>query len=161
MPVLDFLKQEAICLQVDLGSSEEIIRLLGGKLHALGYVKDGFIEATLKREASMPTGLPLGGEYNAALPHVDIEFVNKSALALATLTHPVVFKNMVDDSEEVPVRMVIMLALDKPKSQIEMLKEISQILKRPETVRALVAAQTAQEVVTILADMAAPPVNSS
>jgi mannitol/fructose-specific phosphotransferase system IIA component (Ntr-type) len=36
----------------------------------------------------MPTGLPLGGEFNAAIPHVDIEYVNKSALALATLCTP-------------------------------------------------------------------------
>jgi PTS system galactitol-specific IIA component len=153
MAVLDFLKQEAIFTQVEAKTSEDVIRLLGGKLHALGYVKDSFIEATLQREANLPTGLPLGGEYNAAIPHVDIEFVNQSALALATLTKPVVFHNMVDADEEVPVRLVIMLALDQPKSQISMLQEVSRIFQQPEIVRQLIEAITPEQVLIILSGL--------
>jgi PTS system galactitol-specific IIA component len=153
MAVLDFLKQEAIFTQVEATTSEDVIRLLGGKLHALGYVKDSFIEATLQREANLPTGLPLGGEYNAAIPHVDIEFVNQSALALATLTQPVVFHNMVDADEEVQVRLVIMLALDQPKSQISMLQEVSRIFQQPEIVRQLVEAITPEQVLSILSGL--------
>jgi PTS system galactitol-specific IIA component len=156
MAVLDFLRPEAICLQVEAENSEAIIRLLGGKLHALGLVKDGFIEATLQREADMPTGLPLGGEFNAALPHVDIEYVNQSALALATLKQPVIFRNMVDFDEEVPVRLVIMLALDKPKSQIEMLQEVSRIFQDADVVSKLVAGQSPAEILSILTRLAKP-----
>lgn len=153
MAVLDFLKQEAIYTQVEANTSEDVIRLLGGKLHALGYVKDSFIEATLQREANLPTGLPLGGEFNAAIPHVDIEFVNQSALALATLTQPVVFHNMVEADEEVPVRLVIMLALDQPKSQISMLQEVSHIFQQPEIVRQLIEAKTPEQVLFVLRTM--------
>jgi PTS system galactitol-specific IIA component len=153
MAVLDFLKREAICTQVEAKTSEDVIRLLGGKLHALGYVKDSFIEATLQREANMPTGLPLGGEFNAALPHVDIEYVNKPALALASLIEPVVFHNMVEADEEVPVRLVIMLALDQPKSQITMLQEVSLIFQQPEIVRQLIEATTPDQVLSILKRM--------
>jgi galactitol PTS system EIIA component len=150
MAVLDFLKREAVCTQVEAKTSEEVIRLLGGKLYRLGYVKDGFIEATLQREANLPTGLPLGGEFNAALPHVDIEYVNKPALALASLIEPVVFHNMVDADEEVSVRLVIMLALDQPKSQITMLQEVSLIFQQPEIVRQLTEATTPEQVLSIL-----------
>ena len=150
MAVLDFLKREAICTQVDAKTSEDVIRLLGGKLQALGYVKDSFIEATLQREANMPTGLPLGGEFNAALPHVDIEYVNKPALALASLTEPVVFHNMVDADEEIPVRLVIMLALDQAKSQITMLQEVSLIFQQPEIVRQLTEATSPEQVLSVL-----------
>jgi len=153
MAVLDFLKREAICTQVEAKTSEDVIRLLGGKLQALGYVKDSFIEATLQREANMPTGLPLGGEFNAALPHVDIEYVNKPALALASLTDPVVFRNMVDADEEIPVRLVIMLALDQAKSQITMLQEVSLIFQQPEIVRQLTEAMTPEQVLSILNSM--------
>ena len=153
MAVLDFLKREAICTQVEAKTSEDVIRLLGGKLQALGYVKDSFIEATLQREANMPTGLPLGGEFNAALPHVDIEYVNKPALALASLTEPVVFHNMVDADEEIPVRLVIMLALDQAKSQITMLQEVSLIFQQPDIVRQLTEAMTPEQVLSILNSM--------
>ncbi len=105
MAVLDFLKREAICTQVEAKTSEDVIRLLGGKLHALGYVKDSFIEATLQREANMPTGLPLGGEFNAALPHVDIEYVNKPALALASLTLGKVYRAILKRSMQNSLKM--------------------------------------------------------
>lgn len=151
MGILQFLQPDAISLQLDAHDSEEVIRHLGEKLLALGCVKDDFVEATLAREASMPTGLPLGGEFNAAIPHVDIEYVNKPALALATLKQPVVFYNMVEADQEVPVQLVIMLALEQPKSQIEMLQQVAGVLQQPECVSALMEARTPDEVFAALA----------
>ncbi len=150
MKIKDYLCEEAIVLGLEASSSEEVIRALGGKLRDLGYGKDNFIEAALDREANMPTGLPLGGDYNAAIPHVDIEYVNQSALGIATLKEDVVFYNMVDNDEEVPCRLVIMLALDQPKSQIEMLQSVAAVLQAPETIQKLVTAKTTEEVFSIL-----------
>lgn len=150
MKIKDYLCEEAIVLGLEASSSEEVIRVLGGKLRDLGYVKENFIEAALEREANMPTGLPLGGDYNAAIPHVDIEYVNQSALGLATMKEDVVFYNMVDNDEEVPCRLVIMLALDQPKSQIEMLQSVAALLQAPETIQELVTAKTTEEVFSIL-----------
>ena len=73
MNIKDFLSKEAVVLNMDARTSEEVIRKLGGKLRDQGYVKEDFVDAAVEREAKMPTGLPLGGEYNAAIPHVDIE----------------------------------------------------------------------------------------
>ncbi len=150
MNIKDFLCEEAVVLGLDAATSEEVIRELGGKLRDQGYVKDNFVEAALEREANLPTGLPLGGEYNAAIPHVDIEYVNKSALGLATLKQEVVFYNMVESDEEVPCRLVIMLALDQPKSQIEMLQSVAAVLQNPEIISKLVNAETTEEVFEIL-----------
>ena len=155
MELDQFLHPEAICLQLEAENAEEVIRMLGARLHSLGFVKDGFIEATLEREINMPTGLPLGGDINAAIPHVDIEFVNFPALALATLTKPVIFCNMVDADEKIPVRLVIMLALEQPKSQIAMLQEVSLILQQPEIVRQLTEALVPDDIFRILAGMSA------
>ena len=150
MKIKEFLNEGAVILGSEATSSEEVIRTLGGKLLDLGYVKDNFVEATLEREANMPTGLPLGGEYNAAIPHVDIEYVNQSALGLATLKEDVVFYNMVDSDEVVPCRLVIMLALDTPKSQIEMLQSVAAVLQNPDTIRNLVNAKTTEDVFSAL-----------
>jgi galactitol PTS system EIIA component len=155
MRISDFLKPEAIALQLAAQSSEEVIKLMGAQLLALGSVKDDFVAATLKREAEMPTGLPLGGTINAAIPHVDIEFVNRPALALATLKTPVLFQNMVDAEEAVPVQLVIMLALDQPKSQIEMLQRVSSILQQPELILQLMAAQRPDDVLRLLSEVEA------
>ncbi|MBN9275385.1 MAG: PTS sugar transporter subunit IIA, partial [Mesorhizobium sp.] len=58
--LMEFIDPAAIVLGAEAGDSEAVIRLLGGKLEALGYVKPSFVEAVLRREASLPTGLPLG-----------------------------------------------------------------------------------------------------
>jgi len=150
MKIKDFLPDDAIILNMDAANSEEVIKQLGGKLLELGFVKEDFVAATLEREANMPTGLPLGGENNAAIPHVDIEYVKKSALGLATLQEPVVFYNMIDNDAEVPCKLVIMLALDKPKSQVEMLQSVAEILQKPEIVEELISAQTVDEIFAAL-----------
>ena len=150
MKITEFLSKEAVVLGMEASSSEEVIRVLGGKLRDQGLVKDNFVDAALEREANMPTGLPLGGEYNAAIPHVDIEYVNQSALGLATLKEDVVFYNMVENDVEVPCRLIIMLALDQPKSQIEMLQSVAGVLQDPEVISKLVQAATVDEVFEIL-----------
>lgn len=150
MKIKDYLCDAAVIIGLDARDSEQVIRTLGGKLRNLGYVKENFVEATLEREANLPTGLPLGGEYNAAIPHVDIEYVNQSALGLATLKQDVVFCNMVENDVEVPCRLVIMLALDQPKSQIEMLQSVAAVLQDQEIVKKLVSAETAEEIFSIL-----------
>ena len=150
MNIKDFLHPEAVVLQMEAETSEDVIRSLGGKLLALGFVKDDFVEATLDRERNMPTGLPLGGDVNAAIPHVDIEYVKKSALGLATLKQEVVFYNMVENDVAVPCRLVIMLALDKPKSQVEMLQAVAAVLQDPATIEKLMAAATQEEIFAAL-----------
>lgn len=63
MKVEQFLHPEAICLQLTAENAEEVIRLLGTKLHALGHVKDGFIEATLEREKKYANWASIGWGY--------------------------------------------------------------------------------------------------
>ncbi|KAA3647296.1 MAG: PTS sugar transporter subunit IIA [Chloroflexi bacterium] len=150
MEISKYLHPEATILQMDGGNSEDVIRGLGDKLFSLGHVKDDFVDATLQREANMPTGLPLEGSINAAIPHVDIEFVNSPALGLATLKEPVTFYNMVETETEVPVRLVIMLALDQPKSQVEMLRSVAQVLQNTALVNQLMEATSFEEVISAL-----------
>lgn len=150
MGFAEFLDSDAIVLNLKAKTAEDVIRQLGGCLLSQGAVKDDFVDATLAREAEMPTGLPLSGTINAAIPHVDIEYVNRSALALATLSRPVTFQNMVDPDESVPVRLVIMLALSEPKSQIEMLQRVAGILQDAAVVDQLMTAANPETVLEIL-----------
>lgn len=150
MLITDFLDTDRIRLALPSTTSEDVIRELGGLLLGQGRVTDGFIDATLAREATMPTGLPLGGKYNVAIPHVDVEYVTESSLALATLPEPVVFRNMVDPDDEVPVRLVIMLALNQPKSQVEMLSSIANLFQNNALVEQIVNAGSAEDVMELL-----------
>lgn len=150
MKLLDLIVVDAIRLHLQAQSQTEVIQALGEDLRRLGYVRDDFVEATLDRESRMPTGLPLAGDINAALPHVDLEYVLKPAVALATLSEPVPFRQMVDSSEIVPVQLVIMLAMSEPKSQVRMLEQVSRILQSTELVNGLMDCESASEVMDLL-----------
>jgi PTS system galactitol-specific IIA component len=58
---------------------------------------------------------------------------------------------MVEPDEAVPVRLVIMLALDQPKAQIEMLQQVSALLQQPELVDRLMMAQNPADALGMLA----------
>lgn len=149
--LLQLLDRDAVCLKMDARDSTDVIENLGIRLFIDGYVKDTFVDAALSREQKLPTGLPLGGEVNAAIPHTDVVHVLKPGVALATLKRPVVFKNMIQPDEEVKVRLVFLLSLEQPKSQIEMLQEIAGVLQKPETVDKLISAATFEDVQAALA----------
>lgn len=136
-----YLVPEALIFGMDAGTSEEVIRNLCGKLMYAGYVRGAFVEGVLARERVQPTGLPLEGKYNAAIPHTGVDHVIKPGIAMATLARPVLFRNMVNPEEEVPVQLVFLLALDQPKSQIEMLQQVSHVLQNPALVEQLMHAR--------------------
>lgn len=140
MNILDFLVPSSVALHFTAHDSKEVITHLGNLLFAAGYVRDSFVDAALDRESRLPTGLPLSGEVNAAIPHTEVEHVLKPGLAIATLTTPVNFQNMVMPEEAVPCRLVFVMALDQPKAQIEMLQEIAGVLQNPVIIQSLMAA---------------------
>lgn len=148
--LLTLLEPSAICLHLDAKNAREVITQLGTCLCKAGYVHDSFVEAALERESHLPTGLPLMGEVNAAIPHTDVVHVIKPGLAMATLNSPVSFRNMVLPDEEVQVRLVFVMALDQPKAQVEMLQEIATILQHPEVIDLLTRADNYQDVCSAL-----------
>ncbi len=148
--ILELLEPAATGFQLKAGTSTEVIAYLGKLLVAAGYVRASFIDAAVSREKELPTGLPLNGSINAAIPHTDVEHVIKPGLAMATLAQPVIFQNMAVPDESVPVQLVFLLALDKPKAQIEMLQEIAGLLQQPDIVAGLTEANNFEEVKKLL-----------
>jgi PTS system galactitol-specific IIA component len=148
--IAELLQPSCVLLNRHYDNSEEIIRDISTELFKAGYVKESFAQAAIDREKNLPTGLPLAGGINAAIPHTEIEHVIKPALGLVTLTDEVDFQNMVNPQETVPVRLVFILALEQPKAQIEMLQEIAGVLQNPDLVKRLLTASTFEEVIVEL-----------
>jgi len=151
--VLELLEPSAVVLNYEARDAEEIISVLGEKLREAGYVQDTFVAGALERERSMPTGLPLGGEINAAIPHTEIQHVKRAGLSLATLAREISFHNMVSPEEEVPVRLVVLMALDQPKAQVEMLMKVSELLQNECLIQKIMQAHTYEDVRDALSDL--------
>jgi PTS system galactitol-specific IIA component len=150
MDLLDFLVPGSVALHFAAADSKAVITHLGRLLFDAGYVRETFVEAALDRESRLPTGLPLSGDVNAAIPHTEVEHVLKPGLAMATLSAPVIFQNMVSPEEAVPCQLVFVMALDQPKAQIEMLQEIAGILQNPACIENLMSANDFEDVRTAL-----------
>lgn len=146
MNILDFLVPGSVALHYGAADSKDVIAHLGRLLFDEGYVRETFVKAALDRESRLPTGLPLSGDVNAAIPHTEVEHVLKPGLAMATLSAPVTFQNMVSPEEAVPCQLVFVMALDQPKAQIEMLQEIAGVLQNPTCIERLMSAQDLEEV---------------
>ena len=144
--ILNLLEPSAVRLHSEAQDKTEVLTELGNLLFQTGYVRESFVEAALQRESQMPTGLPLEGRYNAAIPHTECEHVLKAGLALATLAKPVIFQNMIQPEEGVPVQLVILMALDQPKSQVEMLQEIAGVLQNALVIEKLMEARDFQDI---------------
>jgi PTS system galactitol-specific IIA component len=148
--LMNYLEPEAIVLGLKAATDQDVIRILAGRLESLGYVKPSFAEAVIAREARLPTGLPLGGENNVAVPHTDPVHVLKPGLALATLVDPVPFSNMEDAEEKLKVKVVFLMALNDKDMQVEMLQEIAGTIQSPEVIAALIASKSVEDVSRLL-----------
>ena len=148
--IAQLLHPSCVLLNCDFKTSKEVIQAIGGRLFEAGFVKESFVQAAIDRESTLPTGLPLGGGINAAIPHTEIEHVLKPALGMATLKNEVEFRNMVSPTESVPVRLVFLLALEQPKAQIEMLQEVAGVLQNADLVECLVSQTDYSELIKTL-----------
>lgn len=140
---------DLIIAQLEAMNSREIIQALGDKLKTLGYVKDSYVPAVIKREGIFPTGLPLGN-INVAIPHTDVEHVNKPAIAVATLACPVAFGNMGDSSNTLEASIVFLLAMKEPHAQVDLLQNLVETFQNAEILERLLATKDPKEIERIL-----------
>ena len=142
------LYPEDILLRIDADSCEEVLHLASSHLLGEGKVKQSYEEHLLAREEDYPTGLALGG-INVAIPHTDYQYANTTQLLVATLAKPVMWHNMEDSDELIPVSGVVLSVFDKPEHQLEALQKIMGVLQKQELVAQIVDADSAQQVIEL------------
>lgn len=125
-----------ILKDIEATSCEEVLEIMAKNLFDLGIVKESYIDAVVAREKVYATGLPTNG-CSVAIPHTDIEHVNKKAISLGILKDPVEFGIMGEDSEKTPVKLVFMLAMNQTHSQLELLQNLMQVFQDESTLTTL------------------------
>ncbi|KKC30731.1 PTS sugar transporter subunit IIA [Caldanaerobacter subterraneus] len=153
MKLTEFFHKELIVTNLQANNKEEVFEVLFNKLLENGYVKESFLEGIMTREKNFPTGLLLNGN-NVAIPHTDPEHVLKPAIAVATLSKPVVFKNMANPQEDVYVNIVFMIVLDSVHSQIELLQQLIELIQNRSFLNAVLNANDSNEVIKIIKNYA-------
>ena len=134
-----YLNEELVFRNVQAKTDSEVLAFLASEMYKKNYVKEEYIQAIQEREKEYPTGLP-STPPGIAIPHANYEMVNKTTLAIASLKDPVLFHNMENNNEQLPIQIVIMMAIGEPHGQVEMLQKIVGIIQdeplRQEMIRA-------------------------
>lgn len=119
---------------IDAENNFEAIEKVSTILFQKGFVKHSFISAIQEREKIFPTGLPTSG-FGVAIPHTDAEHVIQSAVIIAVLNKPVKFIMMGTNEEQIEIKMLFMMAIDKPHGQLEMLASIIAFIQNEEMLK--------------------------
>jgi len=130
------LSESSVVVGLEAPDAQTVINVLSDKLHAQGLVSSDYGQQTWDREIKHPTGLPTT-PFAIAFPHADAEGVHQSALAVATLKTPVLFRNMGDPDELLEVFLVLMLANKNPEEQIQTLRNLALLFGQPDKLVAL------------------------
>lgn len=116
-----------------------------------GWVKETYPAAVHEREKVFPTALDVGG-INVAIPHCDVEHVEKGALCVGVLKRPVSWRCMDDATKSCDVSLVAMLALNEPHAHLEMLQKVIALIQDQELVSKVVSAKEAHEAFALLGE---------
>ena len=112
-------------------SRDEALKLLADEFVKTGVAKDTFYDGLITREANFPTGLSLNNMC-VAIPHTDVEHVNRTQIGFMSLDKPVEFIEMGTDDKVIPVTMMFMLALKEAHQQLEMLTKLMDAFQNDE-----------------------------
>jgi len=139
------MTSDLILVSEEAVSRKELLNKLSRLLHSKGYVKSSFEEAVIQREDQYPTGLQTRIT-GVAIPHADSEHVEKSALAVATLKHPVQFRAMDNPDNIIDVNIVIMMAIKKSEDQVLMLQQLMGVLQNDAALKKILNATEAEAI---------------
>ena len=143
------LKETLIFVNLEAADHTEVLDILGNALIREGYAGTSYVEALLKREKEFPTGLDIQG-IGVAIPHTDACYVKKEGIAVASLIKPISFFQMGEDSIQVPVSLVFMLAIQKSDTHLKRLQGILNIIQDTKILKQLLNATEGKEIIQII-----------
>lgn len=140
--------EELAILDIDVKDANEAISILGNLLVKNDFVTDTFISAVIDREKILPTGLQLK-LFGAAIPHTFKEHVKQNSIAVGFLDKPVLFRNMGNSNETIPVKLIILMAIKDVDDQVDMLSRIVGLLKSEHNQEQLLLTKKPADIVSI------------
>lgn len=144
--------KDLILLDYEANSKEEVLKHMTNILEEKGYVKDTFYENLIKREGVYPTGLK-ANDIEIAIPHTDSIHVKKGAIFFARLKNPVVFKEMGTGENDVNVKLIFMLLINNPKTQVNTLSNLMGIFSQKERLEILNTSNDLDEIYKNLSEL--------
>lgn len=126
-----FFDRKITFFNLEVNNRDEVLKTMADRLYKEDLVNDSFYKGIQDREDTFPTGLS-AVPYGIAIPHTDADKIKTPQIAFASLKNPVKFQQMGNQTEEVEVSLIFMLALKKADEQISMLQKLMDIFQNQE-----------------------------
>lgn len=143
------IESSNVLLDVQVESASEALQQLSQTLFQNGYVKASYESAVIAREQEFPTGLPTN-YCGVAIPHTDPQHVNDKAIGIAVLAEAVPFVMMGETEATTPVKIILMLAMDKGDAQLTLLQKLMSLFQNDETLATLAEATNKETIVRVI-----------
>lgn len=140
-----FLEREMIFPKLEFDSRTEVLQYMAHQFTKFDLAKESYAAALIEREAHFPTGISARA-FDIAIPHCASENVNRTSMAVATLTHSVDWHAMDDPNTILQPTVVFMLAIKDPDKQIETLQKIMAIIQNSQLLQDISVAVTRDEI---------------
>lgn len=108
----DIVFKELVQLDLDVGSWEELFKIMSEKLIESGYVTEDFLESIQAREEEYPTALPIE-PYAVAIPHTDPDCIITPFISSIRIKKAVPWREMAANEVIHMVRFVFLLGFKK------------------------------------------------
>ena len=149
MKLADYLKEERIILDLEVGDKEDAINKMVDYLSSSTEILDlgAFKKDVFERESLYTTGIGDG----VALPHARSKSVNSFAVVFARVSDGIDFKSI--DSK--PVKLIFLMATPKDrelKSYLRILAHMSRLLKDDSFKELLLGAQSSEDIIKVFKD---------
>jgi PTS system fructose-specific IIC component len=145
--ISSMLSHGLVALDMKVSAKDEMIRQLVDLLASKGGVNDvaGLLRDVMARESLESTGLGHG----VGLPHCRTEHVANVAVVFGRPAHPVEYGSLDGD----PVRLVFLVVspASRESDYIKLLARLSRLLRKEEFRKALLTAQTVDEIAGLFA----------
>ena len=152
LPLVEYLTVDRVSIEADLKSRDDVLQRLARLLcqskdaePALRNNQEGVLSEIKKREVLGSTGI--GG--GIALPHIYLD-VEKLYVAMVRTEKGVDFNAL--DEQPCRVFLLIIASKDHRQQYIQLLSQISRLMKVPSTREAILKAKSEPEIIRIIRD---------
>lgn len=149
MQLADFITRGAVFFRFDTGDKDAILDTMINAGCAAERIacRDEVHRAVFEREADRSTGIGRG----LAVPHCRSDNVEAFHVSVAVLAEGVDW-NALDDR---PVNFIFLVIgpADKPEAYLQLLSQISRLIRLPGVTNRLLAATTPDEVVSVIREL--------
>ena len=149
MQLAEFIKSEAVFFGFEHNEKQAILaQMIAACCEAEGIVcHDDVRTAVLEREADRSTGIGRG----LAVPHCRCDTVVDFHISVAVLQEGIDW----DALDERPVQFIFLVIgpVDKPETYLQLLSQISRLIRLPDATKRLLAATTPAHVLDVIHEL--------